>query len=149
MQSLNLVVVTVLVNISAGFSALGIFNKNKSPSFIKFLIKGYFNSMCLHLEWRIGFLARQIALWLSLNNGKSSCSFPNSFIRFFNDIISFTTSEKVEHYIRIKTYKPIVLRFWVESGVNVLCGWAHVSLVLYLPSGTPSIDLTSGIRANG
>jgi len=29
-------------------------------------------------------------------------------------------NEKVEHYIRIKTYKRIVLRFWVESGVNVL-----------------------------
>jgi len=28
--------------------------------------------------------------------------------------------EKVEHYIRIKTHKPIVLRFWVESGVNGL-----------------------------
>ena len=30
--------------------------------------------------------------------------------------------EKVEHYIRIKTHKPISLRFWVESGVSVLCG---------------------------
>jgi len=41
-------------------------------------------------------------------------------------------NEKVEHYIRIKTHKPIVLRFWVESSVNVLCGWTQVSLVLYL-----------------
>jgi len=31
-------------------------------------------------------------------------------------------NEKVEHYIRIKTHKPIALRFWVESGVSVLCG---------------------------
>jgi len=31
-------------------------------------------------------------------------------------------NEKVEHYIRINTRKPIVLRFWVESDVNVLCG---------------------------
>jgi len=23
------------------------------------------------------------------------------------------------------------LRFWVESGVNILCGWAQVSLVLF------------------
>jgi len=38
-------------------------------------------------------------------------------------------NEKIEHYIRIKTHKPIVLRFWVESGANALCGWAHVSLV--------------------
>ena len=44
--------------------------------------------------------------------------------------------EKVEHHIRIKTHKPIALRFWVESGVSVLFGWAHVSLVLYLPSDT-------------
>ena len=35
---------------------------------------------------------------------------------------TLTRNEKVEHYIRIKTHKPIVLRFWVESGVSVLCG---------------------------
>jgi len=35
---------------------------------------------------------------------------------------TLTRNEKVEHYIRIKTYKPIALRFWVESGVNILCG---------------------------
>jgi len=39
-----------------------------------------------------------------------------------------------ERYIRMKTHKLIVLRFWVESCVNALCGWAQVSLVLYLPS---------------
>jgi len=46
---------------------------------------------------------------------------------------TFARNEKVEHYIRIKTQKFIVLRFWVESSVNALCGWAQVSLVLYLP----------------
>ena len=35
---------------------------------------------------------------------------------------TLTINENVEHYIRIKTHKPIVLRFWVESGVNTLCG---------------------------
>ena len=35
---------------------------------------------------------------------------------------TLTRNEKVEHYIRIKTHKPIALRFWVKSGVNVLCG---------------------------
>ena len=35
---------------------------------------------------------------------------------------TLTRNEKVEHYIRIKTHKPIVLRFWVENGVSVLCG---------------------------
>ena len=51
-------------------------------------------------------------------------------------------NERVEHYIRIKTHKPFTLRFWVESGVNVLCGWAQISLVLYFPNETSSIDLT-------
>jgi len=35
---------------------------------------------------------------------------------------TLTRNEKVKHYIRIKTHKPIALRFWVESGVSVLCG---------------------------
>ena len=35
---------------------------------------------------------------------------------------TLTKNEKVEHYIKIKTHKPIALRFWVESGVSVLCG---------------------------
>ena len=35
---------------------------------------------------------------------------------------TLTRIEKVEHYIRIKTHKLIALRFWVESGVSVLCG---------------------------
>jgi len=45
-----------------------------------------------------------------------------------------TRNEKVKYYIRIKTYKPIVLRFWVESGVHALCVWAQVSLILFIPS---------------
>ena len=49
-------------------------------------------------------------------------------------------NEKVEHYIKIKTHKRIALRFWVESGVNVLCSWAQVSLVFVLPSETPYIN---------
>ena len=58
-------------------------------------------------------------------------------------------NEKVEYYIRIKTHKPIALRFWDECGVNSLCGWAQVSLVFILPSETPSsIDLTSGIQSS-
>jgi len=28
-------------------------------------------------------------------------------------------NEKVEHYIRIKIHKPIALRFWVKSDVNL------------------------------
>jgi len=56
--------------------------------------------------------------------------------------------EKVEYCIRIKTQK-LVLRFWVESGVNVLCGLTQVSLVLYLLSETLSLNLTSCIRTDG
>jgi len=58
-------------------------------------------------------------------------------------------NEKLEHYIRIKTHKPITLRCWVESGVNALYSWAQVSLVLYLPSETLSVNLTIGIRFDG
>jgi len=31
-------------------------------------------------------------------------------------------NEKMKHCIRIKTHKPIALRFWVESGVSALYG---------------------------
>jgi len=44
---------------------------------------------------------------------------------------TLTRNEKVEHYIRIKTHKPIALRFWVESGVSLLCGYSQISLVLF------------------
>jgi len=30
-------------------------------------------------------------------------------------------NEKVEHYIRIKIYKFIILKFYVEIGINILC----------------------------
>jgi len=56
--------------------------------------------------------------------------------------LTLTINKKVEHYIGIKIYTLIVLRFWIESDVNVLCGWSLVSFVLYLPSETPSINLT-------
>jgi len=36
--------------------------------------------------------------------------------------LTLTRNEKVDYYIRIKTHKLITLRFWVESGVSVLCG---------------------------
>jgi len=29
--------------------------------------------------------------------------------------------KKVKYYIKLKTHKFIVLRFWIESGINVLC----------------------------
>jgi len=39
---------------------------------------------------------------------------------------TLTIIEKVEHHIRIKAHKPIALRFWVESGVGILCSWAQI-----------------------
>ena len=36
--------------------------------------------------------------------------------------LTLDRKEKVELYIRLRIYKPIALRFWVESGVNALCG---------------------------
>jgi len=48
-------------------------------------------------------------------------------------------NEKVEHYIRTKTHKPIALMFWVESGVNALCGWAQVSLVCCISPVKPPL----------
>ena len=50
-------------------------------------------------------------------------------------------NEKVEHYIKIKTHKLVVLRFWVESSINVLCSWVHVSLVFVVLNESPSINL--------
>ena len=50
---------------------------------------------------------------------------------------TLTRNEKVKHYIRIKTHKPIALRFWVESGVSVLCVQTQISLVLFFPVKPP------------
>jgi len=42
---------------------------------------------------------------------------------------------------RMKTCKPIFLKFWVRGTVNLLCvGWAHVSFVLCLPNDPLSKD---------
>jgi len=57
--------------------------------------------------------------------------------------LTLTRNEKVEHYIKIKIHKLIVLRFWVESDVNVLCGQVQVSLVLYILSDTPLYKLNN------
>ena len=53
--------------------------------------------------------------------------------------LTLARNKKVEHYIRIKTHKLIVLRFWVESGVNALCGWAQVSLVCCISPMKPPL----------
>ena len=55
--------------------------------------------------------------------------------------LTLVRNEKVEHYIRIKIHKLIVLRFWVESDVNTLYGWTQISLVFVLLSKTLSINV--------
>jgi len=68
--------------------------------------------------------------------------------------LSFTLvrNEKIENYIRIKTHKLIVLRFLVENDINVLCGWAQISSVLYLPVKPPlslvSISYVVGLMSH-
>ena len=52
---------------------------------------------------------------------------------------TLTRNEKVENYIRIKTHKPIALRFWVESGVS--------GVVLH--SKTPSVKPNSASKYFG
>jgi len=53
--------------------------------------------------------------------------------------LSFTLArnEKVKHYIRIKTYKLIALRFWVDSGVNALCVWTLSLIGICSPQENP------------
>jgi len=58
-------------------------------------------------------------------------------------------NEIVEQHIRKKTYKPNVLRFWVEGGVIPLCGWLLFSFLWDLPGFAPSNYPTSDIRADG
>jgi len=57
--------------------------------------------------------------------------------------LTLTINKKVKHYIRIKTHRSIVLKFWIENDVNFLCGWTQVSLVLYLS------DKTLSVKSNG
>jgi len=34
--------------------------------------------------------------------------------------LTFNRNEKMEHHIRTKIHQSITLKFWVESGVNIL-----------------------------
>jgi len=46
------------------------------------------------------------------------------FVKNSSVSLSFTVvkNEKVEHYIKIKIHKPIILKFWVKNDVNILYG---------------------------
>jgi len=41
-------------------------------------------------------------------------------------------NEKIEQYIRKKTYKPNVLRFWIKGHV-ILCMFGPILILVYLP----------------
>jgi len=47
--------------------------------------------------------------------------------------LTLIRNEIVEHYTRIKAHKSIVLRFWIENNVNILCGWIQISLGVVSP----------------
>jgi len=50
-------------------------------------------------------------------------------------------NEKFEQYIKMKTHKPIALRFWVGGSVNPLCGLdSYLIGVIYLLGDPPSKD---------
>ena len=84
--------VTALVNMSAGFLLPKIFSSNNSPSSKSEQMKWYRKSICFVLAWNTGFLARCIALWLSLKRTLFFCFKPNSSKKPFNQIISLVAS---------------------------------------------------------
>jgi len=44
-----------------------------------------------------------------------------------NISLMLSRNEKVEYHITMKTYKPIVLKFWIKSGINPLyVSWTHI-----------------------
>jgi len=59
---------------------------------------------------------------------------------------TFIKNKKVEHYIKIKIHKFIILRF--KSDINPLCELNSCSLVLYFPNKIFSVNLTNNVRVN-
>ena len=88
--------------------------------------------------WRCFRWRGSVPMWLK------GLTLDREIVRNPSVILSTTLvrNEKVEHYIRIKTHKPIALRFRVESGVSALCGWAQVSLVFVSPLWYPLLKKT-------
>jgi len=46
--------------------------------------------------------------------------------------LTLSKNKKVKQYIKKKTHKSIILRFWVEGGVIFLCGLTLCSSVIQL-----------------
>jgi len=68
-------------------------------------------------------------------NVEEGLSLEKEILRYSSVSLSSTLgrNEKVEQHIRKKTYKPNVLRFWVEGGVILLYGFDSVLIVRDLP----------------
>ena len=68
-------------------------------------------------------------------NVKEGLSLEGEIVRYSSVSLSprLGRNEKVEQYIRKKTHKPNVLRFWVEGGVIPLCGLTRFSFLWDLP----------------
>jgi len=45
---------------------------------------------------------------------------------------TLSINEKVEQRIRKKIHKPIALRFWIEGGVDSLCGSSSYLIVVWI-----------------
>jgi len=51
--------------------------------------------------------------------------------------LTLNIDEKVEYYIRKKTHKFIILRFWVGGGLSPLCGLDSCLIGIVSPRYSP------------
>ena len=91
-QSLSFSLVTTLVNMSAGFFLVWIFLNCINHFSTTSLIQWYLTSMCFKGDWKIAFLLKSIALWLSQWTIYLSCIKPNSWRNCFIQSISLPAS---------------------------------------------------------
>jgi len=93
LHNFSLSSVTPLVNMSAGFLLPQTFSSINCSLSSNCRMKWYLIWICLVLEWNAGFLARKIALWLSLYRVPFPFILPNSFKKLCSHTISFADSE--------------------------------------------------------
>ena len=91
-HNFSLSIVTVFVNISAGFLIPWIFSNFNTSSSSKDRIEWYRRPICFVREWNAEFFAKCIALWISLYRTLFSCLNPNSINKPWSHIISLLGS---------------------------------------------------------
>ena len=74
-------------------------------------MKWYFVCICFDFEWKTKFLARKIALWLSLCRMLISCFLPNSSKKPCSQIISFPASVAAIYSASVVDKLTIFCRF--------------------------------------